>query len=78
MTIVSLPCSREGGKQIEIGCSARQGLGMNTKQLWSSASTVQRRALFQEEIQKEEEETRRVKIWEVRESGQSGRHQKGS
>ena len=42
-------------------CMGKQGLGMNTRQPWSSATTVQRRTLVQAEVRKGEEEERKVK-----------------
>ncbi len=50
-------------------CQGRQGLGLNTRQPWSSATTVQRRELVQSEIRKEEEEIRKVKAVQMGSQG---------
>ncbi|XP_052281250.1 uncharacterized protein LOC127878762 [Dreissena polymorpha] len=50
-------------------CQGRQGLGLNTRQPWSSATTVRRRELVQSEIRKEEEETRKVKAVQMGSQG---------
>ncbi|XP_052280954.1 uncharacterized protein LOC127878469 [Dreissena polymorpha] len=54
---------------VETSCQGRQGLGLSTRQPWSSATTVQRRELVQSEIQKEEEETRKGKAVQMGSQG---------
>jgi len=45
---------------VVISCSGRQGLGNNTRPLWNSATTGERRALVQSEFRREEEQSGKV------------------
>lgn len=54
---------------VGISCSGRQGLGNNTRPLWNSATTGERRALVQSEIRREEEESRKVKAVQMGNQG---------